>query len=66
LAKEDSVKPVQAGPLDVVVVGIPVLLGRIPRKSNCQYSSWDRCYDFLNIFDEKLSKKIGDFDSKRS
>jgi hypothetical protein len=28
--------------------------------------SWDRCYDFLNIFDEKFSEKIGVFDSKQS
>jgi hypothetical protein len=26
----------------------------------------DRCYDFLNIFAEKFSKKIGVFDSKQS
>jgi hypothetical protein len=26
---------------------------------------WDRCYDFLNIFAEKFSKKIGVFDSKQ-
>jgi hypothetical protein len=26
----------------------------------------DRCYDFLNIFDEKFSEKIGVFDSKQS
>jgi hypothetical protein len=25
---------------------------------------WDRCYDFLNIFDKKISEKIGVFDSK--
>jgi hypothetical protein len=29
-------------------------------------SSWDRCYDFLNIFAEKFSEKIGGFDSKQS
>jgi hypothetical protein len=28
--------------------------------------SWDRCYDFLNIFAEKISEKIGVFDSKQS
>jgi hypothetical protein len=27
---------------------------------------WDRCYDFLNIFAEKFSEKIGIFDSKQS
>jgi hypothetical protein len=27
---------------------------------------WDRCYDFLNIFAEKFSEKIGVFDSKQS
>jgi hypothetical protein len=27
--------------------------------------SWDRCYDFLNIFAEKFSEKIGVFDSKQ-
>jgi hypothetical protein len=27
---------------------------------------WDRCYDFLNIFAEKLSDKIAVFDSKQS
>jgi hypothetical protein len=26
----------------------------------------DRCYDFLNIFAEKFSKKISIFDSKQS
>jgi hypothetical protein len=26
----------------------------------------DRCYDFLNIFAEKFSEKIGVFDSKQS
>jgi hypothetical protein len=26
----------------------------------------DQCYDFKNIFAEKLSKKIGVFDSKQS
>jgi hypothetical protein len=29
-------------------------------------ASRDRCYDLLNIFAEKLSKKIGAFDSKQS
>jgi hypothetical protein len=29
-------------------------------------TSWDRCYDFLNIFAEKFSEKIGVFDSKQS
>jgi hypothetical protein len=30
----------------------------------CMYTpTWDRCYDFLNIFAEKLSEKIGIFDS---
>jgi hypothetical protein len=33
----------------------------VPRKS---WQPWDRCYDFLNIFAEKFSKKIGVFDSK--
>jgi hypothetical protein len=28
--------------------------------------SWDRCYDFLNIFAEKVCKKNGVFDSKQS
>jgi hypothetical protein len=27
---------------------------------------WDRCYDFLNIFAEKFSEKIGVFESKQS
>jgi hypothetical protein len=27
---------------------------------------WDRCYDFLKIFAEKICKKIGVFDSKQS
>jgi hypothetical protein len=27
---------------------------------------WDRCYDFENIFAEKISKKFGVFDSKQS
>jgi hypothetical protein len=27
---------------------------------------WDRCYDFLNIFAENLSKNVGVFDSKQS
>jgi hypothetical protein len=27
---------------------------------------WDRCYDFLNIFAEKISEKIGVFYSKHS
>jgi hypothetical protein len=27
---------------------------------------WDRCYDILNIFAEKISEKIGVFDSKQS
>jgi hypothetical protein len=28
--------------------------------------AWSRCYDFLNIFAEKLGEKIGVFDSKQS
>jgi hypothetical protein len=28
--------------------------------------SRDRCYDFLNIFAEKIGEKIGVFDSKQS
>jgi hypothetical protein len=28
--------------------------------------SWDRCYDFKNIFAEKNCEKIGVFDSKQS
>jgi hypothetical protein len=27
--------------------------------------AWVRCYDFLNIFAEKFSEKIGVFDSKQ-
>jgi hypothetical protein len=27
---------------------------------------WDRCYDFLDIFAEKFSEKIGIFDAKQS
>jgi hypothetical protein len=36
--------------------------------SSWRYSSgmtWDRCYDFWNIFAEKFSEKIGVFDSKQ-
>jgi hypothetical protein len=29
-------------------------------------NNWDRCYDFLNIFAEKFSKKIGVLDTKQS
>jgi hypothetical protein len=28
--------------------------------------TWDRCYDFKNIFAEKCYEKIGDFCSKQS
>jgi hypothetical protein len=28
--------------------------------------TWDRCYDFKNIFAKKFSEKIGVFDSKQS
>jgi hypothetical protein len=28
--------------------------------------SWDRCYDFKNIFAEIFSEKIGVFDSKQA
>jgi hypothetical protein len=31
-----------------------------------QIGSRDRCYDFLNIFTEKFSEKIGIFGSKQS
>jgi hypothetical protein len=31
----------------------------------CWYT-WDRCYDYLNIFAEKFSEKFGVFDSKQS
>jgi hypothetical protein len=31
---------------------------------NVFFESRDRCYDFLNIFAEKFSEKIGVFDSK--
>jgi hypothetical protein len=27
--------------------------------------TWDRCYDFLNIFAEKFSEKIGVFDLRK-
>jgi hypothetical protein len=33
---------------------------------NFPNSTWDRCYDFKNIFAEKFSKKNGVFDSKQS
>jgi hypothetical protein len=33
---------------------------------NRRVNAWDRCYDFLNIFAEKISEKIGVFDSKQS
>jgi hypothetical protein len=33
---------------------------------NVFFESRDRCYDFLNIFAEKFSEKIGVFDSKQS
>jgi hypothetical protein len=28
-------------------------------------ATWDRCYDFLNIFAETFSEKIGVFDSQQ-
>jgi hypothetical protein len=31
-----------------------------------QIHTWDRCYDYLNIFAEKFGKKIGVFGSKQS
>jgi hypothetical protein len=35
-----------------------------PQRRRC--SCRDRCYDYLNIFAEKFSEKIGVFDSKQS
>jgi hypothetical protein len=32
----------------------------------CEKKTWDRCYDFKNIFAENFWKKIGVFDSKQS
>jgi hypothetical protein len=32
--------------------------------SGVNVMSWDRCYDFKNIFAEKFSEKISVFDSK--
>jgi hypothetical protein len=29
-------------------------------------ATWDRCYDFLNIFAKKIGEKIGAFHSKQS
>jgi hypothetical protein len=41
------------------------------RRCCCKFKSlrivsWDRCYDFLNIFAEFFGEKIGFFDSKQS
>jgi hypothetical protein len=41
----------------IFIFGVLLRMGRVTR---------DRCYDFLNIFAEKFSKKIGVFDSKQS
>jgi hypothetical protein len=35
-------------------------------RSEDGHTTWDRCYDFLNIFAEKFFEKIGVFDSKQS
>jgi hypothetical protein len=35
-------------------------------RSKNRPQTWDRCYDFLNIFAEKFGEKIGVFDSKQS
>jgi hypothetical protein len=34
--------------------------------THAQTCTWDRCYDFLNIFAKKFGEKIGVFDSKQS
>jgi hypothetical protein len=36
-----------------------------PLKGAKTDKNWDRCYDFLNIFAEKFSEKIGVFVSKQ-
>jgi hypothetical protein len=33
-----------------------------PVKKRLPVDSWNRCYDFLNIFAEKFGEKIGVFD----
>jgi hypothetical protein len=35
-------------------------------QGNMYFHTRDRCYDFLNIFAEKFSEKIGVFDIKQS
>jgi hypothetical protein len=37
---------------------------RRERRERC--CTWDRCYDFKNIFAEKIAKKISVFDQKQS
>jgi hypothetical protein len=65
LAKLDFLKSIPEG---VVELGGQIVLS----KKNVQFlltkrrMSMDRCYDFLNIFAEKFSEKIGVFDSKQS
>jgi hypothetical protein len=45
------------------IVGYHLLMGPADYR---KIGSWDRCYDFLNIFVEKFSEKIGVFGSKQS
>jgi hypothetical protein len=38
----------------------------VKKNQNSPLKSWDRCYDFKNIFTEKFGEDIGVFDSKQS
>jgi hypothetical protein len=42
----------------------PSLHGRTTYRNPRSRVTWDRCYDFKNIFAEKFSEKIYVFDSK--
>jgi hypothetical protein len=55
--------------VDILAVG-KMVADKLSQNHFCgswrHLSSWDQCYDFLNIFAEKFSEKISVFDSKQS
>jgi hypothetical protein len=55
--------------VDVTAVSRPLAEGRhgwrLPQQHRCPVQqTGDQCYDFVNIFSEKIGEKIGGFGSK--
>jgi hypothetical protein len=63
---QQTPKPLAQEPAEVPPFVEHSVLQQIIILSYHKPETWDRCYDFLNIFAEKFCEKIGVFNSKQS